>query len=365
MAGAGITPASDDPPNQLVISIRSKFAGLSPPSDCCIFTVPEWLRQSNEEAYTPRVVAIGPYHRLNPSLMPMEDHKLRYLENFLQDNQNCNLEDYVEQVLLMHSGYQMTLPRDRIFGKPWMLSDVRRDMTLLENQMPFFVIQRLFIMARGTHEDCTPGLLLELVDEFFNPITKMERFPGSLMWSEVKHLVDAIRHFLLLSVMAPDNGNEGIKFAPSAMELVAAGVKLRRGESKCLLDIEFEKGAQNPVSHRYLTDYMAFMDGLVDTPSDAELLINKGIIENWLSNKEDAANLINTFGKEIEICDDYYFCSLSDKLIKHCQSPCNKWKATLKHDHCRNPWVVISVIAAAVLLLLTVAQTVCSILSLI
>ncbi|XP_039165415.1 UPF0481 protein At3g47200-like [Eucalyptus grandis] len=188
MAGAGTTSASDDHLNELAISIHREFEGLSLPSDCCIFTIPERLRRKNEEAYTPCVVAIGPYHRRNLSLMPMEDYKLLYLQNFLQLNQNYCLEDYIErvesredearncydkqinlnsdqfakmillddifviQLLLIKGGRRRMLPNDQIFGKRWMLTDIFDDMALLENQIPFFVIHRLFEMTFGTHQ---------------------------------------------------------------------------------------------------------------------------------------------------------------------------------------------------------------------
>ncbi|KAL3750376.1 hypothetical protein ACJRO7_011387 [Eucalyptus globulus] len=142
------------------------------------------------------------------------------------------------------------------------------------------------------------------------------------------------------------------------------------GESKCLFNIKFEdrelkisrlvlhdgteslfrniiafeqcyyKNASNGI----LISYMVFMDHLFDTPVDTKLLMDKGIIENWLSNKEAPTDLIN--------------------LVEHCQRPYNKWKVTLKRDYYSNPWVIISVIAAMALLLLTVVQAVCSVLSL-
>ncbi|KAF8034690.1 hypothetical protein BT93_C0877 [Corymbia citriodora subsp. variegata] len=394
MAGAETTSARDNRLNELLISIQSRFEGLSPPSNCCIFTVPEKLRQTNKEAYPPSVVAIGPYHRLNPNLMQMEDHKLLYLQNFLQHNQNYCLKDYIQRVMsweddawkcydkqidldfnqftkmilldsifmiqlfLMYSDPQRRLPSNWIFSRPWMFMDVRDNMILLENQIPFFVIQRLFEMAFGTHWQHTPELL-ELVCCFFKPFMRMEMLPESVTESEVTHFIHAISLTFLSSVRkAPNESNEESKLTPSAMELVAAGVKLRRRESKCLFDIEFENGVLNipcltledttesyfrniMASNSYLTDYMDFMHHLVDIPGDVELLINKGIIENWLSNKEAVARVINALA-------DYYFYSLSDKLIKHCQKPHNKWKATFKRDYCSSPWVVNSVIAAEV-----------------
>jgi hypothetical protein len=37
---------------------------------------------------------------------------------------------------------------DRIFGKPWMISDVSRDMCLLENQLPFFILEELIKLSK-------------------------------------------------------------------------------------------------------------------------------------------------------------------------------------------------------------------------
>lgn len=100
---------------------------------------------------------------------------------------------------------------------------------------------------------------------------------------------------------------------------------------------------------------MEFMNHLVDTPADTELLMDKGIIENWLSNKEVSIDLINAFCKETSMLrSEYYFYSLNNELVEHYQRPYNKWKATLKRDYCTNSWVIISVIAAVALLLLTV-----------
>lgn len=424
MAGGGALSISGHP-DEAAYSIRRRLEGLSPLSECCIFIVPKMLRQTNKEAYTPQVIAIGPYHRSNESLKLMEDHKLLYLQDFLWHNESLSLEHYTRtvkswedevrqcydkqidlnsnqftemilldgtfliQLLLINSGQVSWPPNDRIFDKPWLLADVCRDMALLENQIPFFVVQRLFSMAFGTQQ---PKKLLELVCLFFETSTGMDKLPESVMESEskVKHLVDVIRLSFLQSETMPQNGTNLMEeqLPPRATDLVAAGVKLRRGESKYLLDIEFKKGVlkipqlvlydvteyyiRNIIAfeqcyhecNRYLTDYMVFMDRLVDTSGDAKLLIDKGIIRHQLSNEEAVPELLNALGKEVTLSQpNYYFKSLSHELIKHCEKTHNKWKATFKRDYCSSPWVVISVIAAVVLLLLTVVQTVCSVLS--
>lgn len=195
----------------------------------------------------------------------MEDHKLLYLQNFLRNNKNYRLEDYIQRVkswendarncydkqiklnsdqfvemmlldgifviqfFLMAYHYDSRLPNDRIFNEPWMLNDVFRDMALLENQIPFFVIQRLLEMAFETQQQ----LMLvwpKLVWHSFSMIMSKE-LPGSVMELEVKHFVHLISLLFMPSRRDPPNGNEEMKFTPSAKELVAAGVKLRRCKS--------------------------------------------------------------------------------------------------------------------------------------
>jgi hypothetical protein len=48
-----------------------------------IFRVPDRLRRVRKEAYTPRVISIGPLHYGEEALKAMEEHNKRYLQYFL------------------------------------------------------------------------------------------------------------------------------------------------------------------------------------------------------------------------------------------------------------------------------------------
>ena len=61
---------------------------------CRIYKVPNPLRKWNEEAYTPQVVSIGPFHHKNERLKAMEEQKERYFRSFLPRSKK-NLEDLV------------------------------------------------------------------------------------------------------------------------------------------------------------------------------------------------------------------------------------------------------------------------------
>ena len=45
--------------------------------------VPVHLRKLNEQAFTPKIISIGPFHHSDVKLQTMEKHKIRYLQNFI------------------------------------------------------------------------------------------------------------------------------------------------------------------------------------------------------------------------------------------------------------------------------------------
>ncbi|KAF5938365.1 hypothetical protein HYC85_022624 [Camellia sinensis] len=160
----------------LVNSIKEKLDKLSCPSTkCCIYKVPIKLKKINEEAYTPLRVSIGPLHHGKEGLEDMEDHKLRYFNDFMQRSgksleelvkimeemekeirdcyaETINFESdkfleiilvdaaFIVEFLLRYRFPWLKTPNDRIFGKPSMINDVRYDLLLLENQLPLFVL---------------------------------------------------------------------------------------------------------------------------------------------------------------------------------------------------------------------------------
>jgi len=145
---------------------------------CAIYKVPERLRELNEKAYTPRVVSIGPIHHGKEKLKAMEDHKRMYLREFLARTgvseeafielikknekglRNCYAEtiefgsEYLINMILMDAAFVIVSllrckytdfreSRDSIFHPPYKGVDVRVDICLLENQLPFFILEEL------------------------------------------------------------------------------------------------------------------------------------------------------------------------------------------------------------------------------
>uniref|UniRef100_A0A6N2MAD6 Uncharacterized protein n=1 Tax=Salix viminalis TaxID=40686 RepID=A0A6N2MAD6_SALVM len=180
--------------NKLAKSIRAELEIFPPFSDqCCIYRVPVRLRELNEKAYTPRLVSIEPLHHGKEELKAMEGHKIfkasleelvEVVEEMETRLRNCYAEtidlssdEFVKMMLLdgvfiivifLKNGYEDPINTvDRIFNKPWMLGDIALDMCLIENQLPFFILEDLLKaseIASHYDEECS---MIKLTYKFF------------------------------------------------------------------------------------------------------------------------------------------------------------------------------------------------------
>ncbi|KAM7493035.1 hypothetical protein LguiB_027644 [Lonicera macranthoides] len=154
--------------DELAIRIdkMSQSQGLS--SKCCIYRVPETLRKLNKEAYSPRVISIGPFHYEIERLSSMEALKMRYFKKlversktrlgkyveFVKDFEGRARECYAEIVKMNSNKFVSMLLIDACFiielllrfhysdwnkedehvlSKPWLNSDIHLDLMLLES----------------------------------------------------------------------------------------------------------------------------------------------------------------------------------------------------------------------------------------
>jgi hypothetical protein len=66
--------------------------------ECCIYRVPKKLHQVNEEAYTPKLVSIGPVHRQLEELRGMKMQKQKYLKEFC-DRTGRKSKEYLTNII--------------------------------------------------------------------------------------------------------------------------------------------------------------------------------------------------------------------------------------------------------------------------
>ncbi|XLT26852.1 UPF0481 protein At3g47200-like [Arachis hypogaea] len=410
--------------NDVVIELEAMLKNAQPlftTKNCCIYKVPHKIRQLNEDAYTPTVVSIGPLHHGNSRLVTMESHKQVYCQHFIQRS-NASLTDLVScvqqlepqiracylekinltvdelvKVIFIDCCFIIELflkdewmTNDAISSKPWMGTRVIHDLLLLENQIPLFVFDKIYNLAFASllDGDLFPSFMSVAVT-YFSMFNKQGLLlpPAS---SSIAHFTDLIRYFILLPSHTRTSRNpELLVLGHSASELVEAGVKFIVNKSSCMLDLEFDHGTLKiphikvgdgteiwlrnivafeqchyPKEH-YILDYVVFLNHLMKTNKDAGVLIKAGIIDCIFGGNYESkvANLFCHVGKNSLVATtNVDYLRICHDLNAYYNHPWHSKMATLRRDYFTSPWSTAASIAGIMLLILTVIQTVCSVL---
>lgn len=309
---------------------------------------------------------------------------------------------------------QLGYPRnDPVFAMRGSMHSIQRDMIMIENQLPLFVLDRLWGIQ--LENPAQKGLVAKLALQFFDPLmptdepltkTYRTRLESSLADTNAfdplsdqsgLHCLDVFRRSLLRQgpqAPAPkvwfkrwSHANRVAdkrrqQLIHCVTELKEAGVKFKKRKTDRFWDIKFENGVLkiprilihdgtrslflNLIAFEQchldcsndITSYVIFMDNLIDSAEDVGYLHYCGIIENWLGSDAEVANLFNRLCQEVVFdINDSYLSRLSENVNRYTNHRWNTWRASLRHRYFSNPWAIISFVAAVVLLLLTLAQT--------
>lgn len=414
--------------NSILIDIKGELDELpSRYSRPSIFKVDDYLRSGGwDNVYDPEIVAIGPYHHAKTHLKYMELHKLRYLKRLL-DRRNENQADrYIDAVvgmeerarkcyagsidlskndfvklmvrdgcflieLLRYHGLKNLRDPDDPILQERTLSQLRHDIVLVENQLPFFVLNQLFNMTKGEdpNDDIISLTLLFVKGMFLNLSAPV----GSLQIKKIDHLFGLIHDVWVLPfVKTIPQGNTGKNNQASAVEwdninsasgLREAGIKFKKAKDyTSLMDIKFVGGVlripqlniyyetesqfRNLVAYeqylpdgepRFVSDYTFFLHCLINTPDDVELLRRRGIIGNCLGNDEEVSLMFNRLGKSILTSSKFSYSQTFADVNRHYRRRTKKWLANLWRDYFNSPWSILKFLAAVALLALTFLQT--------
>ncbi|KAJ4840143.1 hypothetical protein Tsubulata_000211 [Turnera subulata] len=421
--------------DKVVIEVAEKLRNLADTSTQdgdwgkrSIYKVAASATALNKAAYSPQIVSFGPYHHGRDHLEPMEEHKQRALHYFLKrtckplqslvrslikelqvlrecyDQLDKSWEEDATRFLqlmildgcfMLESLYLNAHPlsdyadNDPVFsnhGKLYIMPYVRRDMLMLENQLPMLVLYKLVAVQNNGKEDLES--VNKLILNFCSP-NMPEANQGRCL-----HVLDLYRKSLLTE---PEWRYHRIKthasrykdvddIIRSATELNEAGISFRKSKSKSLKDISFRHGVLrlpviivddateatllNLMSLERLhvglgnevTSYVFFMDNIIDNERDVALLHSKGIIQNAIGSDKAVAKMFNTLSKDITLDPDGRLGVIHRHINAYCKKRWNEWRANLVHTYFRNPWAILTLIAALILFALTIAQTVYTIL---
>ncbi|KAK1426021.1 hypothetical protein QVD17_14688 [Tagetes erecta] len=393
---------------------------------CCIFKVPQTLASVNGRSYQPTIVSIGPFHHSQPHLKMIEEHKWRFLRQLLNriHAKGMVLEDLLRAVqpleVMARECYSTTIPYNTdefiemmvldgcfiielfrkigglveveecepLFTMQWIVSFFLRDLIRLENQIPFFVLECLFELTKTSNNPT----LVELALAFFNvSVQRPEHLLKKYSDIKPKHLLDLLRSSYLPPELEhcikPDN-HPPPHIIHNISKLQRSGIKLKPHKAESFLVVKFKHGEirvptitiddfmcaflLNAVAYeqchsgsmKIFTTYVTLLDCLINTSKDVGLLCDWNIIENYLGTEAEVATFFNNMGKDISfdinVC---YLARLFDHVNRHYRSRWHEQWASLRYTYFNSPWSFISALAAFILLILTVAQTVYTILS--
>ncbi|OMO92993.1 hypothetical protein COLO4_17161 [Corchorus olitorius] len=288
----------------LVSSLKVEFgnARLNTRPSYCIFKTPSLFSRHRENVFLPNYFSIGPIHHGKGNLVATEEIKVKYLKDLLSrvvdqrhkgtmlsqqvkemekqkiltdcfyaiksiefEAQACyasecevKLGDEFVKMLVLDGCFMIELFRrdaqevrieldDPIFSMSCMLQFLHHDLILLENQIPWFVLQTLFDKTKLPFETKS---LIELALLFFE--TTETIFRNLIVYEQ------------------------------------------------CLPNCE-------PI----FTSYAMILSNLIDTTDDTQILCKKGIIDSWVSAEEATKFFdklyYNTYVKEFyyfNLCDD-------------------------------------------------------------
>ncbi|PRQ44481.1 hypothetical protein RchiOBHm_Chr3g0479741 [Rosa chinensis] len=291
-----------------------------------IYRVPNRLHQVTEDAYSPHVVSIGPFHRHKPNLVAMREHKSRYALYFFkqaqeiaqkralsfsfgsressecmrewataiydsdaevrgsyaEDMSNIDQEELAE-IMLVDGCFLLELfirfylyvhgklegpESDPILESAWMIADLRHDLALLENQIPLFIIYDLYDAISGhqilVDNDLPPphGLALH----FFQPVSLKASIVTE--WRlEYKHLLDILHKFYFLPTKTTDLSMRlNMELIPEEQRLRAVQKNKVWGFNYCASEL-LESGVEFGIgsSQDQLLD-ITFREGVIRIP---------------------------------------------------------------------------------------------------
>ncbi|KAL4655088.1 hypothetical protein ACB092_01G425700 [Castanea dentata] len=399
---------------------------VQPTSECRIYKVPHHLRKWKEEAYTPQVISIGPYHHKSERLKNMEENKERYFKSFVHRSQmnrknlvlnfvstirdlekrirgcyaatiELESDEFVKMILIDASFIlELFIKRtsrnwtsdDSMFNRPIAIA-IMHDLLILENQLPFFVLEKLYLVAFPSVSNAYPfhssyHFLMKLTFEYFRRynVQSIQAHPNV----KIEHFTDLLRTFHLpLPEKLPNRDREPIIHLYSATHLHQAGVKFEVEYRNCL-DIKFEKGVlkiphfelddwkevvirnimaleqTRYIENGYISDYYFVLDLLINTKRDVELLSDKKVITNYLGDSTAIKSVINSLNKGITgVKMRAGYDDLCKDLNKFYENRWHNWQATLRRQYFSTPWRTTSTIVAFILLVLTCIQAASSI----
>jgi len=190
-----------------------------------IFSVPKLLRACDPDSYVPQQVALGPYHYWRSELYEMQMHKLAAAKRFLKQLQSLKLDNLIDQLSKLEQRVRACYHKFLDFNGEtlvWMMAidasflleflqegtkiprkksfhnTLLRDVVMLENQIPLFVLRKMLELRFSSLEAADETLVLKIIGLFkeISPFKIMEEYQN-IQVSKRAHLLDLLYHMIV------------------------------------------------------------------------------------------------------------------------------------------------------------------------
>ena len=215
-----------------------------------IFNVPKALMAGDPDSYTPQQVALGPYHYWRPELYEMQRYKLAAAKRYQKQLQSLNFQTLVDQLIKFDPRIRACYHKYLDFNGEtlaWMMAidasflleflqiyaikkgkviarvssrmshlvdyagrksahnTILKDMVMLENQIPLFVLRKMLEFQFPSLEAADDMLLSMLVGlcKELSPFKLVEDLPKIPVPAECAHLLDFLYHMIVPKLEEP------------------------------------------------------------------------------------------------------------------------------------------------------------------
>lgn len=240
-----------------------------------------------------------------------------------------------------------------------MLQYIFQDLMLLENQLPWFVLECLFGLTLEKHVSYS---LNEIVLVAFSSQRSLacnlefylRRTNDDDDGDEVLHILDLVRSAATFGFKNRELITSSELILPPATLLSKAGIKFIKSTDCGIMDMDFKDGvftipqlsiieSTEPLLRNLIafeqccqgrspkvTSYVSIMNSLITSSKDTDLLCRKDIIRHY------DPMFFNKLLNDTKL-NNFYFTGLCDEVNKHYNVLWNRWLEKLKRDYFSNP----------------------------
>ncbi|KAK8546400.1 hypothetical protein V6N12_027187 [Hibiscus sabdariffa] len=384
-----------------------------------------------KKCFEPRLVSLGPLHHGNANYQRAEPSKLQFAAYFALENNTTDdilfgkikaeikdlrkcykpeeIKDYDDEKLawmlfvdgcavLCAVNCGMEGEFEKLNTKPDLLVFAQLDLFLLENQIPYRVLQILINSAidsqkwkKSLKAFIAHNLITNIPGEHKSsnavPDPDGEDYAHLLEWLRAAHLIgnEAKRESSTIgkTLLSCGDSRRHRKTFRSIKELRESGIHVKPTQTINLKNIYFYcnplgklmmprlwvddstvskfmnlvalETCRDFKNNFEITTYLCFLDSLIDTAEDVKVLRVAGMLHNYLGSDEEVAEFFNKMSRDL-VPDQQGYSDVVIDIHKYCNNP---WMAALAHvyrTYFSSPWSFLAFLGVIIGLLLSATQ---------